>query len=147
MDLYVELSCDLRASKFWGKTNGAHWNCVFIQDGGGGRGGCIIQEEFVIRVRSGRGLRAGGSTLVLWLRLPSPRFLFLPFPSPVSRQTNSSPTVSGNSWKSLNVQDGIHAGEVSFLFSIFFSFFSFFCAAVTGCCRALMPCRRCRVSL
>jgi hypothetical protein len=70
--------------------------------------------------------------------------LFLPFPSPVSLQTNSSPIVSGNLWKSLSVQDGIYAGEVAFLSSIFFSFF---CAAVTGCCRALMPCRLCRVSL
>ncbi len=42
---------------------------------------------------------------------------------PVSRRTNSSPIVSGNLWKSLNVQDGIHAGEVSFLSSIFFFFF------------------------
>jgi hypothetical protein len=94
------------------------WNCVFIQSGGGD---LSSKRSLSSQVRTGRGLRAGGSTLVLWLRLPSPRFLFLPFPSPVSRQINSSPIVSGNLWKSLNVQDGIHAGEVSFLSSMWFA--------------------------
>ncbi len=126
MYLCVQLSCDLKGFQVLGDHNWGILELCFHPKWGGGVGwGCIIQEELIIQVRRGRGLRAGGSTLVLWLRLPSsPRFLFLPFPSPVSRQTNSSlTTVSGNLWKSLNVQDGIHAGEVSFLSSIFFSFF------------------------